>query len=82
MRTDIIGDNTTGNTFALGFGLDQGKILSHEIGHYLNLYHIFQGGCAGTNPAGATTDACDLNGDNICDIEPCTTQNYSCSRMS
>ncbi|MEI8136424.1 MAG: hypothetical protein WCH21_03765 [Bacteroidota bacterium] len=42
MRADIIGDNSTGNTFALGFGLDQGKVLSREIGHYLNLMHIFE----------------------------------------
>lgn len=78
MRSDIIGDNSTGSSFALGFGLQQGKVLSHEIGHYLNLYHIFEGGCAGANAAGSATDACDLNGDGICDIEPCTTQNISC----
>jgi hypothetical protein len=80
MRSDIIGDNSTGNTFNLGYGLTQGKILAHELGHYLNLYHIFQGGCAGTNAVGAATDACDLNGDGICDTEPCTTQNIDCSQ--
>lgn len=79
MRYDIIGDNSTGNNFPLGYGLQQGKVLTHEIGHYLNLYHIFQGGCAGANPAGSLTDACDLNGDFICDIEPCNTQNYNCN---
>lgn len=79
MRSDVIGDNSTGNNFSLGYGLTQGKVMVHEVGHYLNLYHIFQGGCAGANAAGSSTDACDLNGDFICDIEPCTTQNYSCS---
>lgn len=78
MRSDVVGDNSTGSTFNLGYNLQQGKVLCHEIGHYLNLYHIFQGGCAGANPAGSLTDACDLNGDFICDIEPCTTQNYNC----
>ena len=78
MRSDIIGDNSTGSSYALGFGLEQGKVMSHEIGHYLNLYHIFEGGCAGANAAGSSADACDLNGDGICDIEPCTTQNISC----
>jgi hypothetical protein len=80
MRADIFGDNTTGGNYPLnGFGLTQGKVLAHEIGHYLNLYHIFQGGCAGANPAGAATDACDLNGDMICDIEPANTQNIFCT---
>ncbi len=79
LRADIFGDNTTGGNFALGFNLMEGKILAHEMGHYLNLYHIFQGGCAGTNGPGAAIDACDLNGDYICDIKPCTTQNILCS---
>ena len=79
MRSDIFGDNTTGNNFPLGFGLSQGKILAHEAGHYLNLYHIFQDGCAGANAAGSASDACELNGDLICDIEPSTTQNVFCN---
>lgn len=80
MRSDVIGDNSTGATFALGYGLTMGKVLVHETGHYFNLYHIFEGGCAGANAAGAPTDACDLNGDMICDIEPCTTQNINCNQ--
>jgi hypothetical protein len=79
MRSDIIGDNSTGNNFPLGYGLTQGKILAHEVGHYLNLMHIFEGGCAGANAAGSATDPCDLNGDMICDIEPSTTQNINCN---
>ncbi len=78
IRADIFGDNTTGGNYPLNFGLTQGKILVHELGHYFNLYHIFQGGCAGANAAGAVTDACDMNGDMICDIEPAITQNISC----
>lgn len=79
MRADVVGDNSTGSNFTLGFGLDQGKVLVHEVGHYLNLYHIFQNGCSGTNGPGASNDACDLNGDFVCDTEPCTTQNFNCS---
>lgn len=80
MRADIFGDNTAGGNYLSNyFGLLQGKVLAHEVGHYLNLYHIFQGGCAGANAAGSDNDACDLNGDLICDIEPATTQNIFCS---
>lgn len=79
MRADIFGDNTTGTSYNLGFGLGQGKILAHEVGHYFNLYHIFQGGCSGMNAAGSSIDACDLNGDMICDIEPSNTQNIYCT---
>jgi PKD repeat protein len=78
MRADIFGDNTTGGNYSLNFGLSQGKVLVHEAGHYLNLYHIFQNGCAGANGPGAVNDACDLNGDLICDIEPASTQNVPC----
>lgn len=80
MRYDVVGDNSTGSTFPLGYGLTQGKVLVHEAGHYLTLRHIFEGGCAGANPAGSLTDACDLNGDMICDIEPCLTQNITCTQ--
>lgn len=79
MRSDVVGDNSTGNTYNLGFGLQQGKVLVHEMGHYLNLMHIFEGGCAGANAAGSGSDPCDLNGDMICDIEPSTTQNIACN---
>ncbi len=79
MRSDVVGDNSTGNNFALGYALTQGKVLVHEVGHYLNLMHIFEGGCAGANAAGSATDPCDLNGDMICDIEPSTTQNINCN---
>jgi gliding motility-associated-like protein len=79
MRADVFGDNTAGNAFRLGFNLMQGKILAHEVGHYLNLQHIFNQGCSGTNGRGAATDACDMFGDYICDTRPCTTQNVSCN---
>lgn len=80
MRADVTGDNSAGGNFSLGYGLTQGKIMAHEVGHYLNLMHIFMGGCSGANAAGAASDACDLNGDFICDTEPCTTQNILCTQ--
>ena len=53
--------------------------LPHEVGHYLNLKHTFQGSC--------TNDDCLADGDRICDTPPdgstfyvgCVTQVNSCS---
>ena len=36
--------------------------LSHEMGHYLGLYHTFEGGC--------TNEYCELQGDLVCDTPP------------
>lgn len=41
---------------------DSTKILAHEAGHYLGLYHTFSGGC--------TNDDCQQDGDRICDTPP------------
>ncbi|MEM7309770.1 MAG: M43 family zinc metalloprotease [Planctomycetota bacterium] len=40
-----------------------GRTLGHEVGHYLGLYHTFEGGCA-------SPDGCYANGDRVCDTPP------------
>jgi len=82
MRHDIFGDNTTNKNFPILQFLEQGKVLAHEIGHYLNLYHIFQNGCSGKNPRNSSSDACDLNGDFICDTRPSNIQNVTCDKTT
>ena len=47
---------------------DKLKIFMHEIGHYLNLYHTFDGGCK--------NDDCLLDGDRVCDTPPDNDDNF------
>ncbi|MEZ6005631.1 MAG: zinc metalloprotease [Planctomycetota bacterium] len=52
-----------------------GRTTTHEVGHYLGLYHTFQGGCH--------TGSCYSNGDLICDTNTEQSPNYSgCSRTT
>lgn len=45
-----------------GTTTDDSKVLFHEVGHYLGLYHTFEGGCTNNN--------CQNDGDRVCDTPP------------
>ena len=50
------------------------SVLIHELGHYLGLYHTFEGGCGNNN--------CLLDGDQICDTPPDqSTVRVSCNEI-
>jgi hypothetical protein len=52
---EAVGRNATS-----GWPLNMGRTTTHEVGHYLGLYHTFCGGCG-------SAAACDTTGDLICD---------------
>ncbi len=48
-----------------------GRTATHEVGHYLGLYHTFSGGCA-------SVANCYSNGDRICDTNPENSPTFGC----
>lgn len=63
------------NPFTNNFNL--GRTTTHEVGHWLGLFHTFQEGCAGTSQA-----TCDTDGDKICDTPPTQSSNSGCPSFS
>jgi hypothetical protein len=60
-----------GNCATIG-SFNLGRTLTHEVGHYLGLYHTFQDGCANASN-------CYQNGDRICDTNPQGSPTSTCS---
>jgi hypothetical protein len=44
--------------------------MTHEAGHYLSLYHTFEGGLSLGSTYNNTTTPCEYNGDRCCDTPP------------
>ncbi len=66
-----------GNPGPIGHPYDLGRTTTHEVGHWLGLYHTFDGGCA-------SASGCASNGDLICDTNPESSPmgSGSCSRVT
>lgn len=55
-----------------GTTFENSSVITHEVGHYLGLYHTFQGQCINNN--------CMEDGDQVCDTPPdLNGQDYSCT---
>jgi len=51
-----------------------GRTLTHEVGHYLGLFHTFNGGCG--------SGSCYNSGDTICDTSPQNNSTFGCTGSS
>ncbi|MEP7027149.1 MAG: PKD domain-containing protein [Candidatus Eisenbacteria bacterium] len=85
IRADAFGSNFT--PFGSGYNLmasnQDGKILTHEAGHWLNLYHTFHGGCSATGDQVADTPmeqvnhaGCPANAPTSCSATPDPIENF------
>ena len=73
MSYDAFGDVASCSCSTLEPYSQLGRILVHETGHYLGLYHTFHGGCQGM-----TTSDCSTAGDKVCDTPPVNSPNAGC----
>lgn len=71
----VIDNGAFGQKGAAQAPYDLGRTLTHEVGHWLNLYHTFQGGCAGMTAANCASSN---QGDECCDTPPTSAANYGC----
>ena len=77
MRYTAFGDVATCSCTILNSQTEKGKILTHEVGHYLGLYHTFHQSCSGMNAS-----TCNLEGDRVCDTPPVANPNNGCPLIS
>ncbi|HEX2899212.1 MAG TPA: M43 family zinc metalloprotease [Bacteroidia bacterium] len=55
----------------------RGRTTTHEVGHWLGLFHTFQNGCQG-----ATANTCAAQGDRVCDTPQAAEANFQCPNIN
>lgn len=65
----VVAYNVFGRTGAVQAPQNLGRTATHELGHWLGLYHTFNNGCG--------VDTCS-DGDYVCDTPPAMNPNYGC----
>jgi hypothetical protein len=60
-----------GRNAPIGPPFDLGRTATHEVGHYLGLFHTFHGGCG-------SASECYSSGDRICDTDPEAAPVFGC----
>ncbi|MCH2106707.1 MAG: zinc metalloprotease, partial [Planctomycetes bacterium] len=63
--------SSVGANAPVGPPYNQGRTATHEVGHYLGLWHTFDNGCG-------TTSNCYSTGDAICDTNRQSSPTYGC----
>ncbi len=61
-----------GRNAPIGPPFNKGRTTTHEVGHYLGLYHTFDSGCGNNNN-------CNTTGDLICDTARNQNPNFGCN---
>jgi hypothetical protein len=75
IASDAFGDVAApgSSAFLLDPTFNRGRTATHEVGHWLNVNHTFQGGCVGNNAA-----TCGTAGDLVCDTPADAAPTYGC----
>jgi hypothetical protein len=77
----VLNYNVVGRVGPVIAPYNKGRTATHEVGHWLGLYHPFEGFFAGTGCGGSDTTTCASRGDHLCDTPGDITPSYGCDTL-